>query len=92
MRKHAVVFLDVELDQSTDGGDIVQRVEEEPVMFERPPPPFDRPAQWGNRIHQRKGFLRVVPIRAGQTYRERHAPVAPFDPVRVRTDCYSRGA
>jgi hypothetical protein len=30
--------------------------------------------QWGNRIHQREGFLRVVPIRAGQTHRERHAP------------------
>jgi len=30
--------------------------------------------QWGNRIHQREGFLRVVPIRAGETHRERHAP------------------
>ena len=34
-------------------------------------------AQRGNRIHQRQGFLRVVPVRAGQTNRERHAaPVA----------------
>jgi hypothetical protein len=32
MRKHAVVFVDVERDQSTDGGDAVQRVEE-PLMF-----------------------------------------------------------
>jgi hypothetical protein len=31
----------------------------------------------GDRIHQRQGFLRVVPIRAGQTNREWHAaPVA----------------
>ena len=31
----------------------------------------------GNRIHQRQGFLRVVPIRAGQSNRERYAlPVA----------------
>jgi hypothetical protein len=33
--------------------------------------------QWRNRIDQRQGFLRVVPIRAGQTHGERHAsPVA----------------
>ena len=33
--------------------------------------------QRGNRIDQRQGFLRVVPIRAGQTHGERHAsPVA----------------
>jgi hypothetical protein len=33
--------------------------------------------QRGNRIYQRQGFLRVVPVRAGQTNRERHAaPVA----------------
>ena len=30
--------------------------------------------QRGNRIHQRQGFLRVVPVRAGQADRERHAP------------------
>jgi hypothetical protein len=33
MRKHAIVFVDVEPYQSTDGGDAVQRVEEEPLMF-----------------------------------------------------------
>ena len=39
------------------------------------PPAFA--VQRGNRIHQRQGFLRVVPVRAGQTNRERHAaPVA----------------
>jgi hypothetical protein len=33
--------------------------------------------QRGNCIHQRQGFLRVVPVRAGQANRERHAlPVA----------------
>jgi hypothetical protein len=31
MRKHAVVFVDVERDRSPDGGDAVQRVEEEPA-------------------------------------------------------------
>jgi hypothetical protein len=31
----------------------------------------------GNRIHQRQGFFRVVPVRTGQANRERHAlPVA----------------
>jgi len=30
--------------------------------------------QRGNRIDQRQGFLRVVPVRAGQANRERHAP------------------
>src|SRR6266849_10683724 len=33
MRQHAVVFVDVERDQSTHGGDAVKRVEEEPLMF-----------------------------------------------------------
>ena len=41
MWKHLVVFLDVELDQSPDRGDAVQRVEEEPLMFEGAPPRFD---------------------------------------------------
>src|SRR5206468_7863239 len=41
MRKHAVVFVDVERDQSTDGGDAVQRVEEQPLMFQGAPPRFD---------------------------------------------------
>jgi hypothetical protein len=30
--------------------------------------------QSGNRIHQRQGFLRVVPVRASEANRERHAP------------------
>jgi hypothetical protein len=30
--------------------------------------------QRGNRIYQRQGFVRVVPVRAGQANRERHAP------------------
>jgi hypothetical protein len=30
--------------------------------------------RWGNRVHQREDFLRVVPIRTGQTHRQRHAP------------------
>ena len=42
---------------------------------------LSRSAPWalqrGDRIDQRQGFLRVVPIRAGQTHGERHAsPVA----------------
>src|ERR1700737_3534164 len=41
MRKHPVVFVNVERDQSTDGGDAVQRVEEEPLMFQGAPPRFD---------------------------------------------------
>ena len=31
--KHAIVFVDVERDQSTHGGDAVERVEEPPLMF-----------------------------------------------------------
>ena len=41
MRQHAVVFVDVERHESTDGRDAVERVEEEPLMFERPPPRLD---------------------------------------------------
>jgi hypothetical protein len=33
MRKHAIVFVDVERDQSTDRRDAVERVKEEPLMF-----------------------------------------------------------
>jgi hypothetical protein len=33
MRKHAIVFVDIERDQSMDGGDVIQRVEEQPLMF-----------------------------------------------------------
>jgi len=35
------VLLDVERDQSTDRGDAVQRVEEEPLVFQGAPPGFD---------------------------------------------------
>ena len=40
------------------------------------PLPWSSPfaVQRRNRIHQRQGFLRVVPVRAGQANRERHAP------------------
>ncbi len=41
MWKHAVVFVDVERHQATDGGDAVQRVEEEPLMREGAPPRFN---------------------------------------------------
>ena len=41
MRKHAVVFVDVERDQATDGGEAIQRVKEEPLMFEGAPPRLD---------------------------------------------------
>jgi hypothetical protein len=34
-------FVNVERDQSTDGGEAVQRVEEEPLMFQGAPPRFD---------------------------------------------------
>jgi len=34
VRKHAVEFVDVERRELSDGGDAVQRVEEEPLMFE----------------------------------------------------------
>ena len=35
------MFVDVELHESTDGSDAVERVEEQPLMFERPPPRLD---------------------------------------------------
>jgi len=41
MRQHAVVFVDVEGDQSTDGEDAVQRVQKQPLMLEGAPPRFD---------------------------------------------------
>jgi hypothetical protein len=34
MRKHAVVLVDVERHQPADGGDAVERVEEQPLMFQ----------------------------------------------------------
>ena len=40
----------------------------------RPPPRSPaRALQRGNRIHQRQGFLRVVPVRPGYAHCERHA-------------------
>src|SRR5439155_19856626 len=41
MRKHPVAFVDGERDQSTDSGNAVPRVEEEPLMFQGAPPRFD---------------------------------------------------
>jgi hypothetical protein len=41
MRKHVVVFVDVERHQPTDGRDAIERVEEEPLMFQRTPPRLD---------------------------------------------------
>ena len=41
MWTHAVVFVHVELDQSMDRGDAVQRAEEEPLMFQGASPRFD---------------------------------------------------
>ena len=41
MRNHAIVLVDVERDQSTYRGDAVERVKEEPLMFQGAPPRFD---------------------------------------------------
>ena len=41
MWQHAGVLVDVECHESMHGGDAVQRVEEEPLMFEGAPPRFD---------------------------------------------------
>src|SRR5215468_3598345 len=41
MRKHAIVLLDVERHQSTQRADAVERVKEEPLMFQGAPPRFD---------------------------------------------------
>ena len=41
MRKHAIVLIDVERDQSTHRGDTVERVKEEPLMFQGAPLRFD---------------------------------------------------
>ena len=38
MRQHAVVFLDVERHQAPDRRDAVERVQEQPVVFQRTPP------------------------------------------------------
>src|SRR5262249_18781595 len=58
-----------------NGGCVVAAIPEHTVWPPSRSPPFA--VQRGNRIDQRHGFLRVVPIRAGETYGERHAsPVA----------------
>jgi hypothetical protein len=44
MRKHVVVFVDVERHEAADGRDAIERVEEEPSLFQRTPPRFDHPA------------------------------------------------
>src|SRR5215469_16583163 len=41
MRKHAIVLLDVEPNQSTHRGNPIERVQEEPLMFQGAPPCFD---------------------------------------------------
>ncbi len=53
-------------------GRVVAAIPEHTVRPLPRSPPFA--VQRGNRIHQRQGFLRVVPVRAGQANRERHAP------------------
>ena len=56
-------------------GCVVAAIPEHTVWPPSRSPPFA--VQRGNRIDQRQGFLRVVAIRAGETYGERHAsPVA----------------
>ena len=58
-----------------NGGRVVAAIPDHTVRSLPRSPPLTM--QRGNRIHQRQGFLRVVPIRAGQTHGERHAsPVA----------------
>jgi hypothetical protein len=41
MRTHAVVFVDGARDESTDGGEAVQRVKEQPLVLQRAPPRVD---------------------------------------------------
>jgi hypothetical protein len=58
-----------------NGGRVVAAIPQHTVRPLPRSPPYA--IQRGNRIHQRQGFLRVIPIRAGQTHSERHAsPVA----------------
>jgi hypothetical protein len=60
---------------ASNGSRVVAAIPEHTVRPLPRSPPYAM--QRGNRIDQRKGFLRVVPIRAGQTHGERHAsPVA----------------
>ena len=54
-----------------NGGPIVAAIPEHTVRpLPRSPPCA---VQRGTRIHQREGFLRVVPVRAGQAHGERDA-------------------
>src|SRR5215207_85098 len=58
-----------------NGGRVVAAIPEHTVSPLPGSPPLA--VQRGNRIDQRQGFLRVVPIRAGQTHGELHtSPVA----------------
>ena len=55
-----------------NGGRVVAAIPDHTV---RPLPRSPAVAvQRGNRVHQRQGFLRVVPVRAGQANRKRDAP------------------
>ena len=73
---HCDQRLDMPRPQPTpNGGCVVAAIPEHTVRPSSRSPPFA--VQRGNRIDQRQGFLRVVPIRAGETHGERHAsPVA----------------
>jgi hypothetical protein len=55
-----------------NGTRVVAAISEHTVRPLPRSPPF--PAERGNRIHQREGFLRVVPVCAGQSHSERYAP------------------
>jgi len=73
---HSDPRLDMPRPQPTpNGGCVVAAIPEHTVWPPSRSPPFA--VQRWNRIDQRKGFLRVGPIRAGETHGERHAsPVA----------------
>ena len=73
---HSDQRLDMPHPQPTpNGGCVVAAIPEHTVWPPSWSPPFA--VQRGNRIDQRQGFLRVVPIRGGETHGERHAsPVA----------------
>ncbi len=55
-----------------NGGRVVAAIPEHTVWPLTRSPAFA--VEWGNRIHQGQGFLRVVPVRAGQADCEWHAP------------------
>ena len=54
-----------------NGGRVVAAIPDHTVRSLPRSPPLTM--QRGNRIHQRQGFLRVVPVRAGQAHGERYA-------------------